>query len=225
MHAIGWSELRTELALPFRASAASGESAMRLLILAHGVGGNETHLAALGSALAESARVILVRAPLRLGPGQHAWFQVSFGTHGPRPDLAAAETSRRQLARFVGELQQEFAVPAAKTLLAGFSQGGIISASVGLTEAARIKGFGILCGRILPELRPQLADRAALASLEAFVGHGQDDSKLTVEWAHRADALLEELGVPHETRLYPGNHSISAAMQSDFIAWVKRVLA
>ncbi len=217
------SELRTDLSLAFRTlSPDSGAAPKRLLVLLHGVGGNETNLAALGSMLKDT-QVILARGPLALGPGQHAWFQVSFGPQGPRPDLAAAEHSRQRLARFIAELQAEYAIQADQTVVAGFSQGGIMSASLGLTQPELVAGFGILAGRILPEIAPQVADRAALARLNAFIGHGRDDTKLTVDWAQRADSWLTDLGVPHETQLYPGDHGVSAEMQNDFLAWFGRL--
>ena len=213
------SELRTDLSLAFRTlSSAAGTPARHLLVLLHGVGGNETNLAALGSTLSDT-RVVLARGPLLLAPGQHAWFPVSFGPQGPRPDLAAAEHSRERLARFVAELQTQYAIPAARTVVAGFSQGGIMSASLGLTRPELVAGFGILAGRILPEIAPQVADRAALNQVRAFIGHGRDDTKLTADWARRADTWLSELGVPHETHLYPGDHAIPRAMQDDFLAW------
>lgn len=223
MNDIAWSALRTDLSLPFRTTTSATGPAKRLLILLHGVGGNETNLAPLGSALASDTRVILARGPLALGPTQHAWFQVSFGPQGPRPDLAAAEKSRQQLATFIAELQAEYSVAPSKTVVAGFSQGGIMSASIGLTRPELVEGFGILSGRILPEIRPQVADRAALAKVQGFISHGRDDTKLVVEWAHRADEMLTELGVTHETRLYPGDHGITPAMQQDFFAWFERL--
>ncbi|MGB6007418.1 alpha/beta hydrolase [Castellaniella sp.] len=213
------SELRTDLSLAFRTTSPdSGASAKRLLVLLHGVGGNETDLASLGGTLADT-RVILARGPLAFAPGQHAWFQVSFGPQGPRPDLAAAEQSRQRLSSFLSELQAEYAVPSARTVIAGFSQGGIMSASLGLTRPELVTGFGILSGRILPEIAPHVAQRSALAGVGAFIGHGRDDTKLPVDWARRADRWLTELGVPHETRLYPGGHGIPPAMRDDFLAW------
>lgn len=216
------SELRTDLSLAFRTvSFDAGAAPRRLLVLLHGVGGDETNLAALGRTLSDT-RVVLARGPLALGPDQHAWFQVAFGAQGPRPDLAAAEQSRQRLSSFLSELQAEYAIPAGRTVVAGFSQGGIMSASLGLTRPELVAGFGILAGRILPEIAPQLAPAAALAQVNAFIGHGRDDSKLGVDWALRADAWLGELGVPHETRLYPGEHAVSPAMQGDFLAWLAR---
>lgn len=217
-----WSALRTDRSLAFHTKQPTAP-AQRLLVLLHGVGGNETNLAPLGDAMPADTRVILARGPLSLGASQHAWFQVSFGPHGPRPDLAAAESSRQQLARFITELQAEYGISPASTVVAGFSQGGIMSASLALTRPERVAGFGILSGRILPEMEPQLADRTALASLRAFISHGRDDTTLPVEWAQRADAWLTDLGVAHETRLYPGGHGISQAMQDDFAAWFEKL--
>ena len=45
-----------------------------------------------------------------------------------------------------------------------------------------------------------------------------------VAWAERADAWLTQLGVEHTTRLYPIEHTISPAMQSDFEAWYRPLL-
>jgi phospholipase/carboxylesterase len=150
---------------------------------------------------------------------------VSFDPQGPRPDLTAAEKSRQRLSNFISELQAEYAVSASRTVVAGFSQGGIMSASIGLTHPERLAGFGILAGRILPEIASQVATRSTLASVNAFIGHGRDDTKLTVDWAQRADTLLTELGVPHETHLYPGDHGVPRAMQDDFLAWFGRLVA
>jgi phospholipase/carboxylesterase len=105
-------------------------------------------------------------------------------------------------------------------VVAGFSQGGIMSASVALSAPQSVGGFGLLSGRILPELEPHIADRAQLAGLRALVSHGEHDATLPVHWAHRSDALLTGLGVPHELRLYPMDHGISASMQADFVAWL-----
>lgn len=213
-----WSELHTGGTLAFRTQEPT-VPAKRLLVLLHGVGGSETNLAPFGDAVPADTRVVLAQGPLPLAAGQYAWFQVAFGAQGPRPDLAAAERSRLQLAQFIAELEDEYGLPAARTVVAGFSQGGIMSASIGLTQPQLVAGFAVLSGRILPEIKPQLASREALAGIKAFISHGQADNTLPVEWAQRSDAWLTELGIAHETRLFPGGHGISAPMQQSFVAW------
>lgn len=218
------SSLHSDGLLAYRIAGALPRPPWRLLILAHGVGGNETNLAALAERAAADTLVILPRAPIDMGMEQYAWFQVSFDEQGPRPDLLAAERSRQRLAAFVAQLQERYDVPPSTTVAAGFSQGGIMSASVGLTRPDLVRGFGVLAGRILPELEPALAQRDALAHLRAFIGHGRDDNKLSVDWAHRADAWLSALGIAHETRLYPGGHEVPPSMRDDFFAWFEHLI-
>jgi phospholipase/carboxylesterase len=198
-----------------------------LVLLLHGVGGSETNLLDMAAAIAAQqpgTLVVLPRGPLTLGPGQFAWFRVAFTAQGPRIDAAEADSSRLALVRFIGQLQQAHGIAPQHTVVAGFSQGGILSASVGLTAPEGVAGFGILSGRILPELEPHLAAPAQLAQLQAFVGHGDFDSKLPVVWAERSDLLLGTLGVATQSHRYPIDHSISTAMQADFLTWLQRVL-
>lgn len=162
--------------------------------------------------------------PFTLGPQQFAWFQVQFTPQGPRIAPEHAEHSRLTLIEFLAGLRSRYGVPAQATVIAGFSQGGILSASVALSSPDSVAGFGLLSGRILPELEPAIAPRDQLVRLQAFIGHGSFDSKLPVDWAHRADAWLAELGVPRTLRLYPIDHTVSAAMQADFVAWIEKVV-
>ncbi len=191
-----------------------------LLVLLHGVGGNEGNLGALGADVDADTLVVLPRGPITLGPMQFGWFQVAFSPDGPKIDAAQAEASRQGLVRFLGELQAAYGIAPARTTIAGFSQGGILSASVALTTPGCVGGFAVLAGRILPEIEPRLAGREALATLRGYVAHGLHDDKLPVAWARRADAWLEALGVAHVTRLHAGGHALDPEMRAGFLAWL-----
>jgi phospholipase/carboxylesterase len=155
-----------------------------------------------------------------LGPQQIAWFQVTFTSTGPRIMPEQAEHSRQALIRLLAELQHAHGIAADQTVIAGFSQGGIMSASVALTSPESAAGFGLLCGRILPEMATLMASRERLSTLHGFVAHGEHDSKLPVDWAHKAHACLENAGVQHALHLYPIDHTISDAMHADFLQWL-----
>ncbi len=191
----------------------------RCLVLLHGVGGNELSVASLADGVAADTLVVLVRGPLTLGAQQFAWFQVAFTASGPRIVPEEAKRSRQLLVELLAELQQQHGVSPAQTVLAGFSQGGIMSAGVALTAPESVAGFGLLSGRILPEIEPLVARKVRLAGLQGFVGHGELDSKLPVDWAHRAHDWLDRLGVRHSLKLYPIEHRISAQMHADFLDW------
>ncbi|MGJ4749037.1 alpha/beta hydrolase, partial [Leptospira sp. SA-E8] len=76
-----------------------------LLVLLHGVGGNETNLAELAAGIPPETLVVLARGRLTLGPGQHAWFRVAFTAAGPQIVASEAEESRLALICFVESLQ------------------------------------------------------------------------------------------------------------------------
>jgi phospholipase/carboxylesterase len=195
-----------------------------LLLLLHGVGGNEAQLE--GLARRQDPRVlnVLARGPLAFGPQSFGWFEVRFGPQGPAIDPDQAEASRERLARLVESLQRDTGLGPDRMVIAGFSQGGIMSAGLALTRPELLRGFGLLSGRILPELAPRIAPKEALQRLSGLVTHGLEDSTLPVSWAERADAWLRELGVPFESRRYPAGHELTPAMLKDFSAWLVRTL-
>lgn len=195
------------------------------IVLLHGVGGDETNFAPLAGEFPDDALVVLVRGPLTLGPSQFGWFHVAFSATGPAIVEAEANESRLLLASLLAQLQAAHGTAAQRTIIAGFSQGGIMSASVALTMPQSVAGFGVLSGRILPELKPHLASREQLGRLLAFIAHGVHDNKLPVAWAQRSNDWLDELGVARESHLYPVGHAVSGPMQVDFLRWVHSILA
>jgi len=209
-----------QLGLAFRTMWPAPATPRHLVILLHGVGSHEVNMASLASGLPQDTLVLLVRGPLTLGPGQYAWFRVAFGANGPSINATEADQARLALIHFVQQVQLKHGISPAHTVIAGFSQGGIMSASVALSAPETVAGFGLLSGRILPELAPHLASKARLSSLKAFVGHGQHDSMLPVAWAQRSDAWLTELGVAHELHLYAMDHGISPEIHADFLTWL-----
>jgi phospholipase/carboxylesterase len=208
-----------DYALAFRMLEPVPATPRRLLVLLHGVGGQELQLASLGAQVGDDTLVVLPRAPRSVGDGRYGWFRVGFTSDGPQIVPEEAEDSRLTLIEFIGQLQQRHAIAPSRTVIAGFSQGGILSASVALSAPQSVAGFGLLCGRILPEIEPVLAARDQLATLDALIIHGRADNKLPVAWAERADAWLQRLGVPHRLQLHAAGHEFTAAMQADFLAW------
>jgi phospholipase/carboxylesterase len=201
----------------FRKACSSSAPKGRLLLL-HGVGSNEANLASMAASLPADLEILLLRGPLQVGPQGFAWYQVNFTSNGPSFNQEQAESSRQLLLRFIK------ALPPLPTVIAGFSQGGIMSSSVGVTEPELVKGFALLSGRMLREIDPRIAAADRLKSVSAFIAHGLQDNVLPVDWAKEADAWLERIGVAHETHFYTMAHEIIAEELADFSAWLTKTL-
>ncbi|SEK67276.1 phospholipase/carboxylesterase [Pseudomonas agarici] len=142
-----------------------------------------------------------------------------FTNDGPSFNQEQAEASRQLLARFIkGQ-------PQLPTVIAGFSQGAIMSSSLGLTEPELVKGFALLSGRMLREIGPLIAEPEKLKAVSAFIAHGHSDTVLPVSWANEADAWLERIGVAHQTHYYAMGHEIIAEELADFSAWLTKTLS
>lgn len=198
--------------------------AQGLVVLLHCVGSNERSLQALAHGLDPRLQVLLPRGPLAFAADAFGWFTVQFGANGPVIDPAQAEASRRLLIAYVRDQQAQRGIDAAHTLVAGFSQGGIMSAGIALTAPQVAQQFAILSGRILPEIAPHIPADIARRGVQGLILHGRDDSKLPFALATDASARLQALGVAHELRSYAADHALTPAMQADFTAWSARRL-
>jgi phospholipase/carboxylesterase len=213
-------DLVTDLSLPYRLYPTNG-TPQGLILLLHGVGSNETSLAGLVPHLPEDHSIALVRSPYPMGPNAFRAFAVNFTPQGPTIDKAEAEASRLTLTRFVGELQQRIGVAPEHTLIAGFSQGGIMSAGLALTQPELVAGFAILSGRILPEIEPLIPAQEKLRHLKALILHGEADGTLPVTWADRSAELLKAHQVPFSLHKFQARHEITGEMVGAFVEWVK----
>ena len=212
-----------DLSLSYRLKSPAGAKS-GLVLLLHGMGHSETSLHGFLDLLPEDLAVALVRLPLETGPGAYRAFSARFTPDGPVIDAVEAESSLCKLVDFVGEIQGRTRVAPSRTLIAGFSQGGIMANALALTNPQAVVGFCILSGRILPEIEHLIAPPAALSHLRALVLHGDNDEVLPEAWADRSAALLQRLGVSFKKKRHAAGHEITPAMANDMASWVHAVL-
>ncbi|MGK5078699.1 alpha/beta hydrolase [Janthinobacterium sp. HLX7-2] len=198
----------------------SGEGKAPCLILLHGVGANELGFIEMAKHLDPRLTVVLARGPLEFGVMQFGWFQVHFTNSGPSINPMQANQARQKLLSFIGQLPQQHEIDPARIWIAGFSQGGIMSASVGLTAPEKIVGFGLFSGRIMPEVLPLVQPGPALQKVRAFVSHGVQDDKLGIHFARNAKQVLDGYKVPLQYHEYQASHTLNVAMVDDFKLWL-----
>lgn len=192
-----------------------------VLILLHGVGSNEEDLFSFANQLPEKYLVISARAPISLGGNSFAWYQVDFSTGKPVFNFQQEEESRAILIKFISQIKEKYSVDSNEIYLCGFSQGAIMSYSIGLTRPDLVKGIAVMSGRLLEEIKPLIASKEKLQSLKVFISHGTNDNTLQINYARQSVAYLKSLNINPAYKEYPEGHGINNEMLTDLINWLK----
>ena len=174
-------------------------------------------------------RFVFPHAPRRavtinMGLLMPAWFDVRTQDFGADIDVAGIRTSVAQLEALMAR-ERERGVAADRILLAGFSQGGVIALSAALRHPESLAG-AIALSTFLPAEALVEADlSAANAGLPVFMGHGDEDPMIPIEWAEAARDRLQTLEHPMTWKTYPMAHQVCAEEIADIAAWIRERLA
>ena len=192
-----------------------------VLFLLHGIGSNEEDLFSFADRLPGKFLVISVRAPIHLGGNSFAWYEMNFSTGKPVFNFQQEEVSRAALIKFIQQIKEKYSADGSEIYLCGFSQGAIMSYSIGLTRPDLIRGMAIMSGRLLEEIKPLIASKEKLKTLKIFISHGTNDSTLPVQYARDANAYLKSLNINASYREYTDGHTINGEMLADLVNWLK----
>jgi phospholipase/carboxylesterase len=212
-----------ELPLSFlHRPAAAGADEPWLLLLLHGVGSNEQDLFGLAPQVPPQFHALSLRGPLALGPGSYAWFTFGVAPDGSRAINAAQEAASRPLvAQAVQAAAQQLGVPPERVVVGGFSQGGIMSLSLLLTQPALLHAAMVMHSRLLPEVLPLLAPPEQLRGRELWVSHGTEDTMIPLANAHQIRGTVTPLPIALTYKEYPGGHELRPAELRDAMAWLQ----
>jgi phospholipase/carboxylesterase len=184
----------------------------------HGYGSNDSDLLGLGASLNPKLHIISLQAPISMGQGGFAWFELDWGEHGVIPNEPQALEARSIVVEFLSDLPQRFGV-ADGLLVAGFSQGAMMSLGVAFAAPKLVRGIVMMSGRILPAFVPEEEDRR-LRSLRALVQHGTRDQVLPYMGSRDAAKLLTTYGATVDHREYPMAHEVSQESLLDIREWM-----
>jgi phospholipase/carboxylesterase len=194
-----------------------------MLVLIHGRGANERDLLPLADWLDPDGRMVAVlpRGPLRLPPGGAHWYAVRALGY-PDPDTFLPTFAA--LGEWVDATAAEHGVAADRIVVAGFSQGAVMSYAVGLA-AGRPRPAAILAlSGFVPTVPGMDYDLAARAGLPVAIGHGTLDQVIGVEWGRHARDLLEPAGLAVRYRESVMGHSIDPDFIADLRGWLTEVV-
>ena len=202
------------------------------VIWLHGLGADghdfEPLVPALDVPQTPGIRFVFPHAPMQPvtingGMVMRAWYDVYALEGERREDEAGVRASQQRLESLIAR-ETARGIPAARIVLAGFSQGGAIALQTGLRHPERLAGIMAL-STFLP-LAATLAAEASPANRDApiFMAHGTHDPLIPLSRAARARDLLRAQGYRVEWRKYPMAHAVCDAEVRAVAAWLRGVL-
>ncbi len=200
-----------------------GEGPHPTILALHGRGANATDLLGLAPHLCGGVfRVICPQAPLEvaLAPGMtgYAWFPMSLGGE---IDTAAFLSARDRLRTFLDQCTRRYAGDGGKLVLLGFSQGGGMAYSLGLSEPDRFAGMCVLSSWLREATLDALGVSDRVDSLPTLVQHGTRDELIELARAKHSMTLLKKLRVPVDYREYDMGHEITSRSLADLSGWLQ----
>lgn len=192
-----------------------------LLLLLHGIGGDEEVLLPFAPLFDPRLLVISARAPHEAEPMGFRWYAIDWNATPPRADPAEIVASRDLLGRFVEEATARYGADPARVFLFGFSQGAILSLALLLARPELVRGVVAHSGRLVrlpgPEATPEALSRA-----EVLLLHGAQDDLVPVAQGARAHAILSPLLGPRVTwrALDPLGHLVTPESAAEAARWV-----
>ena len=204
----------------------AGAGPFPTILTLHGRGANAFDLLGLAPYIC-SGRFMMIcpQGPLAMptGPGStgYAWYPMSMGGS---PDVEAILAARKSLENFLEACLRAYPVDAKKLALTGFSQGGVMAYSLGLTNPEKFSGLAVLSSWLPQELLSRLTLGATLPSLPVLVQHGTSDSTIEIERARNSAETLRQMRVGLTYREYPMGHEINGNSLADLSAWLEKKL-
>lgn len=204
----------------------------------HGLGADGHDFAPMVPELVRSGwpaiRFVFPHAPQRAvtingGIRMRAWYDIrdaafADGGRANRADETGVEESVAQVDALIAR-EAARGIPAARLLLAGFSQGGAITLATGLRRREPLAGL-IGLSTYLP-----MHDRAAAVlapralTQPVFMAHGTQDPVVPYAAGEHSAALLRQLGFVVDWHRYPMPHSVCAEEIRDLGDWLSRRFA
>jgi phospholipase/carboxylesterase len=192
------------------------------IVALHGWGASALDLLALAPYVCEGRFLFLcpqgnVETPIGPGAIGYGWFPLRLD--GP-PNIPAFLAARKAVESFVDSAVHRYPIDQKKLVVLGFSQGGALAYSLGLSRPERFTALVALSTRLPDELLERHAPAGDVSGPAILVQHGSRDELIDVNRAREAVEKLRGLGMPITYREYDMGHEINARSLNDLSAWL-----
>ena len=193
---------------------------LKIIFLLHGYGSNEEDLFSLKEFIPSNYIIISLRAPIIIGFNSYAWYTINFENSIDRwIDKDEAINSKNVIINDISLHMEDLGFKNKKISLLGFSQGAILSWSLGIEYPHLIKNILPLSGFYHSEITNSNSN--SKFKLNCFSSHGIHDPVIPISWARKGIKLLKK-NINIEFKQYQSGHEINNENLRDIIEWLNK---
>jgi len=197
----------------------SHQKNLKIVFLLHGYGSNEEDLYSLKEFFPSNYITISLRAPISVGLNSYAWYSINFENDIDRwIKTDEAINAKNIIINDILLHLKDLASTNERVSLLGFSQGAILSWSIGIENPNLIKNILPLSGFYHSEITETNLNHKFI--LNSFSTHGINDQVIPIDWARRGVQSLIDYNINIEFKEYESGHEISNENLRDVIEWL-----
>ena len=199
-----------------------GEGSSPTVIALHGWGASAQDLLGLAPHFPDRFLTLcpqgITTLPIAPGVQGYGWFPL---VPGQPPEPRAFLKASAQLRAFVEQARERYRLDRRKTVVLGFSQGGLMGFDLALREPEGFAGL-IALSSWLPELlAANLPQVSAQQGFPVLVLHGTEDQLIEVARARETRQILERFGVDLSYQEFAMGHEISPEALRVVVQWLR----
>jgi phospholipase/carboxylesterase len=154
--------------------------------------------------------VICPQGPVEVEIGAingYGWYQMRPGS---QPDEEKVDGAVEQLRNFIEDAGARYPVDKRKTVVLGFSQGGMMAYNLAMRWPERFAALVGIATAFPDFLIDRVMNHDAVQQLPTLVQHGRADEMLEIARARKSVETLRQLKVPVLFREYDCGHEVTA---------------
>lgn len=202
------------------------------VIWLHGLGADYNDFLPIVSELklAKPVKFVFPNAPImpvtiNNGFKMRAWYDIlDFSDLHRKVDDAGISKSVEQINQIIASLNAE-GLAHDRIIMAGFSQGGVISYYTALNSNTPLAGLLALSG-YLPNAELITSENARInGKRPILICHGTQDPVVNVNYAKQACSTLDKLDIDYDWHTYPMPHSVCIEEINDIATWMNKIFS
>ena len=176
---------------------------------------------------------VLPNGPLKLGPESHAWWNIDVArvfnhTISGKTEEAwnepprELESTRSKMMGLLDHLKNQYSIGNDRIVLAGFSQGSMLSMDIALRLKENCGGVVVLSGTLFTksEWVKLLESDESKQNLKCLITHGKSDPILPYNLSVALVKLLESFKLTVQFVSFNGDHTIHATCMKAFASFL-----